>query len=213
MGMHLENVCVETEHGVTEDLDVLIEPKPDAQSPLDPEQLLNDPNFYNWLLGKARAMCFRAGVDDYENFADDLTQETLLRAFNGLSGFRGDSQLSTWIRTIMRNTLVNLLKEKRINARVRFEDPMLHERGIDPNTPRKLATQELLQIVSDLLPFLKPRHRLAFILHIFHEYSYRKIADDIQTRPGTVKSRVHDARTRLVELLTERGIGIEEIFS
>jgi RNA polymerase sigma-70 factor (ECF subfamily) len=139
-----------------------------------------------------RSLC--AYLVDAET-ADDLTQETFLRAFRALPGFRGDSSARTWLLAIARRVCMDELRRR--SRRRRQESPML---VLDDREP--LAADDTNEIeVRELLSHLPEDRRTAFVLTQITGLSYEDAAQACGVPVGTVASRVARARSDLIEAL------------
>ncbi|HJL18826.1 MAG TPA: sigma-70 family RNA polymerase sigma factor [Sandaracinaceae bacterium LLY-WYZ-13_1] len=131
---------------------------------------------------------------------EDLAQETFLRVFRELPSFRprGRARLSTWILTIATRLAIDA--QRRADVRSRHEpDPPAAVVSPERLVERKSAAAAVAAAVSDLPePF-----RAALVLRVYHDRSYREIADAMECDVGTAKSRVSRARRRLREALGE----------
>jgi RNA polymerase sigma-70 factor, ECF subfamily len=127
--------------------------------------------------------------------ADDLAQETFIRAIRGLPRFRGDSSARTWLMAIARHACMDQL---RINHRRRRE-------AVRSMTERvgELVAPDSSEIttVDDLLRRLEPDRRAAFFLTQHLELSYAEAAAACECPVGTIRSRVARARADLLALL------------
>ncbi len=125
--------------------------------------------------------------------ADDLTQETYLRAFRALPAFRGDSSGRTWLLSIARKTCMDALRRRtrRRRAMSRVEVP-----ADDTDTS---AAHALERLVSDL----DPERREAFVLTQLLGCSYAEAAESCNVPIGTIRSRVARARADLLERLRD----------
>lgn len=140
--------------------------------------------------------------------AEDLSQEVFVALYHALPTFRGESRLSTWIYRITRNRCLNrmkFLKRRHIGNHADIDDPVV-ARGInDPATdargPRdpdkKLERKELSALLERHLMALPEEQRSLVILRDLEDLSYEEIADITGLPLGTVKSRLHRARTEL----------------
>ncbi len=138
----------------------------------------------------------------------DLAQETLLRAFRGMEGFRRKSSLGTWIFTIALNLWRNSLRG------AFREDLSLEETGGQnqaggsapvlkdpaPSPEARAASLEERQRLRTALDRLPPKARRVMELHL-RQFTYSDIARLLQIRLGTVKSHLHQARSQLKEHL------------
>ncbi len=120
--------------------------------------------------------------------AEDLAQETFLRAYRNLAGFAHQSRFSTWLFQIARNAGIDALRARDRGARLLEVVPELAAR------PSPEGGAEL----SAGLDALSPKLREALLVVEVLGYRYREAAVILGVPEGTVKSRVHQARVRLV---------------
>jgi RNA polymerase sigma-70 factor (ECF subfamily) len=132
-----------------------------------------------------------------EQVCEDLAQEVFLAAYTKLKTFDpARSRFSTWLFTIARNKAVNAAKKKRP---VSLADPPQHA---DLNGPVDAAArQEFLDRFDNALLTLPPKLRSALVLAEFEQLPYEEIAQIEGVRLGTIKSRIHRARNRLMKTL------------
>jgi RNA polymerase sigma-70 factor (ECF subfamily) len=137
--------------------------------------------------------------------AEDLLQETFLRAFAKLNRFHGDSSFYTWIYRIA----VNLALSDRRGRRTTL--PLSQGAGGEPLDPAddlsqtdpglRLEQAERDDRIQDALNALAPDHRAVVILKDFDGLRYEEIAEIVGIPVGTVRSRLHRARSELRERL------------
>jgi len=152
------------------------------------------------------ALCFRLLGDAEE--ARDAAQETFLKVYRGLSGFRADSGLKTWIYRIAINQAMN--QQRWWRRRHRDETISLDlKRGESDTTlgsslPSKSASPEAQAIAGErerrimrALGEIKQEYRVALILREIEELSYEEIAETLAVSIGTVKSRIARGREEL----------------
>jgi RNA polymerase sigma-70 factor (ECF subfamily) len=126
--------------------------------------------------------------------AEDLTQQTFLRAWEALPGFRGDSSLSTWLHSIAYREYTHWLRSRR-------EFVPLDE---IVDMPDEQANQNLEAVLLRWAIYrLDPEHREVFVLYYVQGFSVNEIAKIIGVPAGTVKSRLFFARQKLKELLSD----------
>nr|WP_296073325.1 sigma-70 family RNA polymerase sigma factor [uncultured Actinoplanes sp.] len=129
--------------------------------------------------------------------ADDLTQETYLRAFRSLSTFAGRSTVRTWLLGIARRTCADHLRA--VVRRRRLDARLAAQAWTDlpaPDPAHRLST-------SDLLSRLSEERRTAFVLTQVIGLSYAEAAEVEDVPVGTIRSRVARARDELVTLVAE----------
>jgi RNA polymerase sigma-70 factor (ECF subfamily) len=134
--------------------------------------------------------------------ADDLVQETLMKAWSNLGSFTEGSNMSAWLFTILRNIFYSEYRKRRREV----ADP-------EGQIAAKLATAPSQSGHMDLLDFrealqkLPPDQREALILVGASGLSYEEAASICNCAVGTMKSRVNRARNRLADLLAVRSGG------
>ncbi|MFI7541559.1 sigma-70 family RNA polymerase sigma factor [Actinoplanes sp. NPDC049599] len=125
--------------------------------------------------------------------ADDLTQETYLRAFKALPGFQGRAQVRTWLLGIARRTCADhlraVVRRRRLDARLAAHAWTDVPRQADP--AHRLGA-------ADLLGRLGEERRTAFVLTQVLGMSYAEAAEIEEVPVGTIRSRVARAREELV---------------
>lgn len=128
--------------------------------------------------------------------ADDLVQDTIVKAWTRFDSFAQGSNLQAWLFTILRNTYFSDLRKHRREV----SDPDgIHASGlfVRPDHDGRLAYAAFLRAFDQL----SPEHREVLILVGASGYSVEEVAEMIGTAAGTVKSRTNRARARLAELM------------
>ncbi len=129
--------------------------------------------------------------------ADDLTQETYLRAVPALRGFRGEAPLRVWLLTIARRVCAAEIKTRQRDKGVVTVPALAELAGADPAD--SMARVDLLL----LLAALDEDRRTAFVLTQMLGCSYAEVAEICDCPVGTVRSRVARARTDLDAMLRD----------
>jgi RNA polymerase sigma-70 factor (ECF subfamily) len=124
--------------------------------------------------------------------ADDLTQETFLRAWKGIRSFRGESTVRTWLIRILLNTAGERARRKRTVLLAREVDD---GRAVDPGVD--LARRDLVRRLLVAVDALPRRQREALLLRVRGGLSHREISEVMKIRPGVVKLHLVAARKRL----------------
>ena len=139
-----------------------------------------------------------------EHDAEDIVQESYLRAFKFFSGYYGGDSRS-WLLTIVRNTCYTWLQQ---NRALRLADPLddkLEAVGLDFDDPEMLLVRSVdSEIVRDALQELPVEFREVVVLREMEGLSYKEIANIADIPIGTVMSRLRRGRTRLQALLARR---------
>ena len=143
--------------------------------------------------------------------AEDLVQETYLRAFRGFSGFQEGTNLRAWMYRILTNTFINTYRKKqREPVTVQdddIEDWYLYDR-LGSSTVEASAESEVLEKLPDedvqrALEALPEGFRMAVLLADVEGFSYKEIAEIMDIPIGTVMSRLHRGRKALQKALWE----------
>ncbi len=137
--------------------------------------------------------------------ADDLTQETFLRAFGSLHRFEGRSSLRTWLLAIARRVCADAVRARRRRRLSLVRDDADLEALSAAATPGDAVDDAVARGVgvTDLLSRLDPDRREAFVLTQLLGLSYAEAAEVAGCPVGTIRSRVARARGDLVEALRE----------
>jgi RNA polymerase sigma-70 factor, ECF subfamily len=149
--------------------------------------------------------------DDAE--AEDVVQETYVRAFTQLAQFRGDSRLSTWLARIAINEVLGRLRRDRPAVELSLLPQGGANAEIIPfplattDDPEKsMAQREIREVVERAIDELPDVFRLVFIARVIEGLNLEETADLLGIRPETVKTRLHRARAMLRDNV-ERKIG------
>ena len=135
-----------------------------------------------------------------EMAAEELAQDTFLRAYSALSGWRGDASLRTWLATICRRLCIDRARLKQPQT---VTEPDLESAAGSTSETEALADRVDLRAALDRLP---ADDREAFLLVHHYGYSSFETATLLGVPASTVRSRVGRARQRLAAALTERPV-------
>jgi len=139
--------------------------------------------------------------------AEDVTQDTFVRAYRALACFDGRSQAFTWLCRIAINLSLNALRARK-NRRASPEEP---EAALDASKPasdepdREAAERQLARILYEGMDRLSETLRTTLVLVTIDGLSHAEAGDILGCPEGTVAWRVFEARRKLREFLTERG--------
>ena len=136
--------------------------------------------------------------------ADDLTQDTFVRAYRGLKTFKEEFDFHPWLYRIAVNQAINFLNKRKRQAAVDLDDVPETDvkQGPEPESPIQSASrQELLSHLEEALEQLPEEQRTVFLLRVQEGLSYEEIAQVMETPKGTVMSRLARARMALRKFL------------
>jgi len=146
--------------------------------------------------------------DDTE--AEDVVQETYLRAFSNLSKFRGESSLTTWLTRISLNEALGRKRKQR--AMVTLETVETAQQtsaqiiqfpamNTETDPERSAAQNEIQRLLERAMDALPEPFRVVFVMRDVEEMSIEETAAHLGIRPETVKTRLHRARRLLRQSL------------
>jgi RNA polymerase sigma-70 factor (ECF subfamily) len=149
--------------------------------------------------------------------AEDLVQETYLRAYRGFGGFKEGTNLKAWLYRILTNTYINSYRAKQRRPDEseldEVEDLYLYRRlgGLEAATLGRSAEDELMDRFSEAevktaIEDLPENFRMAVLLADVEGFSYKEIAEILDIPIGTVMSRLHRGRRNLQKALFEYAV-------
>src|SRR3954451_23602670 len=149
--------------------------------------------------------------------AEDLVQETYLKAYRGFGGFQEGTNLKAWLYRILTNTFINSYRAKKRRPDEseldEVEDLYLYRRlgGLEAAAAGRSAEDEVLDRFTDAdvkeaLEALPEQFRMAVLLADVEGFSYKEIAEILDVPIGTVMSRLHRGRKALQKALFEFGV-------
>lgn len=129
--------------------------------------------------------------------AKDLVQETYFKALNNQDKFDEQTNIKAWMYTIMKNTFINDYR-RRVKKQAIFnkdvQEFVLISHPAETSPESDFNFRELTSMVNSL----EPEFRIPFQMHD-SGYKYQEIADELGLHLGTVKSRIHFSRQKLME--------------
>ena len=143
--------------------------------------------------------------------ANDLAQESFIKAFQALKTFKGGSTFYTWLYRIAVNKTINFLKQRKNRTHMSLNDIDFNAEHdpdlmalISDNTPRRVAgLTELKKKLNEALLKLSEPHRLVVVLHDVQGQSHEEIAEVMDCNIGTVRSRLFYARQQMQSYLAD----------
>ncbi len=179
------------------------------------QTLAGNTDAFGGLVGRYQDRLFNSIVHVIRNESDaeDVVQDAFVLALTKLDSFKGNSQFYTWLFRIARNVAISRLRKKRPKVSldappvgddvahvVRLELP---DDGAAPS--EKMERQERAQALMNALGRLSNEHREILVLREMDNLDYETIAEMLELAVGTVRSRLHRARSQLRELLMADG--------
>ena len=142
--------------------------------------------------------------------AEDVQQETFLKAHRKMGQFEGRSRFTTWISRIAINEALMCLRKRRSNTYVPLEDAMQLNRELPPedmlhstleDPEEAYARKELKNSLERAIAILRPAYRAVFLLRVVEQRSTTETAKVLRISASAVKARMRRARSELKETL------------
>ncbi len=143
---------------------------------------------------------------DEEN-ANDLVQDTVLKAFSYYNKFKEGTNLQAWLYTILKNTFINYYRRKvKTNAIILKSDTISSSDLFKSSLRNGAESKFVMEDIEGALSKLAEEYYYPFSMY-YEGYKYHEIAEYFQIPIGTVKTRIHVARQQLKKRLKPYAIG------
>src|SRR3954469_19750454 len=137
--------------------------------------------------------------------AEDVLQDTYVRAFTHLEQFRGDSSLSTWLSRIAMNESLGRLRRQRAGVEwtslpegtIEAQIIQFPHSAASEDPEKSMAQRQIQNVVEHAIDELPDPFRVVFITRVIEGMNVEETAEILQLKPETVKTRLHRARTML----------------
>lgn len=133
--------------------------------------------------------------------AEDAAQEAFIRAYTRLRTYDPTRKFASWLLSITSHYCIDCLRRRRSNVVSLEELPPWQ--GVVSERPRpeeRLIENQKRDAVQALLSALPPQYRAPVVLHYWYDFSYQEIAEMMNLTESAVKSRLHRAREKLVQV-------------
>lgn len=167
---------------------------------------------YSELVGRYERKIFRLAkhITQNDEDAEDVLQESFLKAYEHLGDFQGQSKFYTWIVRIAVNESLMKLRRRKSDRTVPLDEPVdtgedtvVREIAVwEENPEQRYSREELGTILDEAVQSLKPAFRTVFVLRDIEELSTEETAEALGISVPAVKSRLLRARLQLREKLT-----------
>ena len=171
-----------------------------------------DRDAFEWLVERYQAKVLRTctGFVHSKSDADDIAQEVFIEVFRSVGGFRGQSDISTWIYRIAVNKSLNFLRSKarRKVLPFLFDREGETQRGhLEPVSDSSMSPEHEVErddqrrALDKALASLPEKQRIAFVLHKYDDLSYKEVAGIMEATESSVESLIFRARQSLQKKL------------
>ncbi len=172
------------------------------------DKILNgDANAFAVLVDRYKDLVYTLAMRMVKNReeAEEVSQDTFIKAYKSLSRFKGDSKFSTWIYRVAYNTCLDRLKKnKRQQNTVAIDEYTEHQVKTIDNALDRIEVQEKQQAIKNCLELLPSEDSFLLTLYYFDELSLDEISKVIGLKPNNVKVKLFRSRKRLATILKEQ---------
>ncbi len=136
--------------------------------------------------------------------AEDLMQETAIKAYKYRKNFAEGTNFKSWISTIMRNTFINQYRKRKTRRHLNQPTTEVTDNIISKNVIANSGEQNLrMQEMKRMMDSIGTIYSVPFLM-FYRGYEYQEIAAELSIPIGTVKSRIFSARVKMKQLIGER---------
>ncbi len=168
--------------------------------------------FYNKFYKEVYYVCYK--ITENEKDAEDVAQETLIKAIDKIDTLKNPEGLSSWLRTIANNLSINYLKKNRkfdiVDNSEDMGEEVFEENRVAQKTPEDIvADKEVTDILTNMINKLPREQRITIFMFYYEELSVKEIAEIMECSEATVRSRINYARKALrkqVDELENKGV-------
>jgi RNA polymerase sigma-70 factor (ECF subfamily) len=170
------------------------------------QTLKGDLKSFSVLVDRYKHMVYTLAVRMLRNheMAEEVSQDTFVKAYKGLSGFSGKSAFSTWIYKIAYNQSLDYLKKEKRGPKFIISDSAgLRHRAVISEADLKLESDDLKETIRQGLEALSPEDSLIITLYYLEEQNLEEISNILGISTNTAKVRLHRSRKRLAAIMKQ----------
>jgi len=142
-------------------------------------------------------VCLR--ILQHQAEAEDALQEAFIKVFNNIQQYRNESSIGSWIKQIVTNTCLNVLKKRKITFD-ELKDDVNESESVSENESEN-GNDYSVDDIKKVIEELPQGYRVVFNLYMFEDYSHKQIADMLEISESTAKTQLFKAKRKLKELL------------
>ena len=134
-----------------------------------------------------------------EHLAQDVVQETFLKAFRNIDKLKDGTKMGAWLAVIATRTALDLLKKTRniVITEESFIDEEISKNSHTPSVENVVEEKYIKNLLRQQVQELIPEHRQVVVLKYEYDLNYEEIAKELGISTGTVKSRLYRAKQKL----------------
>jgi RNA polymerase sigma factor (sigma-70 family) len=145
-------------------------------------------------------VCIR--ILQHQSDAEDALQESFIKIFNNINQYRNESSIGSWMKQIVTNTCLNVVRAKKLITLELNENIDLYVEEAESSEFNEItySTEEIKAAVDAL----SDGYRIVFNLYMFEDYSHKQIAELLEISESTAKTQLFKAKRKLKGILTEQ---------
>ncbi len=132
--------------------------------------------------------------------SNDVLQESFTKAFQNIHNFENEAAFGSWIKRVVINHSIDLLKKKKNNA-ISIDQIEIVEEIDEPND-----IKYDIEIVKKCIQELPDGYRIVLTLYLFEDYSHKEIANTLKISEGTSKSQYNRAKKKIIQLIQDKNL-------
>jgi RNA polymerase sigma-70 factor (ECF subfamily) len=137
--------------------------------------------------------------------ADEIAQETFVKAYDALKNFRGEAQVYTWLYRIMMNAVIQRSRKKKTRPMIDVTDFTDILESPDTNPHEQMQRSETTRLIEEAIETLPPKQQRVFIMRFYEELPYEEIAAIVGTSVGGLKANYFHAVKKIGDYLKASG--------
>lgn len=160
---------------------------------------------YRYLIDKHKSLAFNIAlkITQNEQDAEEVVQDSFMKAFSGLKCFKHESQFSTWFYRIVYNTAISSIRSKKtwsVDIDTRINESI--DNNQIENALKRLTDHDRKQLITEAMSKLGERDYTLLTLFYFQELRIKDIAKIVKQKPNYIKVLLQRARIKLYNLLS-----------
>lgn len=143
-------------------------------------------------------VCVR--ILQHQTEAEDALQEAFIKIFNNIQQYRNESSIGSWMKQIVTNTCLNILRKKKLVLDELVDDISENENESERENEHDYSIEDIKKAIEEL----PQGYRVVFNLFMFEEYTHKQIAEMLEISESTAKSQLFKAKRKLKEILLQK---------
>ena len=141
-------------------------------------------------------------IVNHKSEAEDIMQESFLKAFTNMYDYKGDVSFGAWMKRIVINTSIDAVRKRKINfENIENIDSSMITEEVDENLIAEKISPEVIFRETELLP---AGYRIVFSLYLIENYSHDEISRILNISPSTSRSQYMRAKAKLLNNLKKK---------